>query len=244
MLVLGATGNTGRHVVTQLLEKSHHVRAIVRSKERMQQLLDTTKYARDSLSLTEASLLDLNDNEIQELVDGTDAVVSCLGHNPNWNGLFGEPRRLVMDATKKLTSAIQDASPNTRYIHMGTAAVANPNGNDTPWSRSERAILWALRRVLPPHVDNEESIEYIHELGTESNIKWTVIRPSDLIDGSVSEYTLESKLRPGLFSSGAPATRANVANAMVSMILNDDLWNEWKFKMPALYDKVSDDTSD
>lgn len=98
------------------------------------------------LHLTEASLLDLNQDDIKNLVEGTDAVITCLEHNPTFRGLWGEPRRLVTHATKKITKAIQECSPTTRYIYMGTAAVANPNGNDTPWSRSDKAILWTTLR--------------------------------------------------------------------------------------------------
>ena len=39
VLVLGGTGQTGRHVVRQLLQEGHTVRAVVRSKERMLELL-------------------------------------------------------------------------------------------------------------------------------------------------------------------------------------------------------------
>ena len=59
-----------------------------------------------SLSITEASLLDLSDAELQEQVKGCNAVVSCLGHTLDFKGLWGHPRKLVTQATKRLTAAI------------------------------------------------------------------------------------------------------------------------------------------
>jgi putative NADH-flavin reductase len=243
VLVVGATGATGKHVVQQLLDKGHKLKAVVRSKERMDGLLssDASKYG-ESLSLTEASLLDLTDDELESLVEGTNAVVSCLGHNMDFKGLWGKPRRLVTDATKRLTDAIKTKAPSSKFILMGTNGVANPNGQDDKRSALERAVIWTLRYTIPPHADNEQAAQYVHNLGTEATIEWSVVRPSDLIDGPVTEYDLVTKPRPGLFSPGSPATRSNVADCMVNMILNDSLWEEWKYKMPCLYDKDTTST--
>lgn len=244
VLVVGATGATGKHVVQQLLDKNHNVKAVVRSKERMEGLLtaDATTYG-DRLSLTEGSLLDLSDDEMKSLVQGTDAVVSCLGHTMDFKGIWGKPHRLVTDATKRLTNAMKEVSPNSKYILMNSNGVANPNGQDDkrPWY--ERALITTLRYTIPPHADNEDAAAYLYNLGT-SSVQYSVVRPSDLIDGPVTEYVLEAKPRPGLFSPASPATRSNVANCMVNLILEDSLWNEWKFKMPVLYDKESPATAE
>ena len=239
VLVVGATGATGKHVVQQLLDKGNSVKAVVRSKDRMTSLLtsDSAKYG-DRLSLTEASLLDLSDDEMKNLVQGTDAVVSCLGHNMDLKGMFGHPRKLVTDATKRLTAAMRESSPNAKFILMGSIGVANPNGEDDKRSRSERTLLWVLRYLIPPHADNEQAAATTYSLGT-NGLEWTVIRPSDLIDGDVTEYQLDAKSSGTLFG-GVPATRSNVAKCMVDMILDNKLWQEWKFKMPVLRDKVDE----
>ena len=61
------------------------------------------------------------------------------------------------------------------------------------------------------------------------------MRPTDLINGAVSKYSLYEKPQGGLFGAGQ-TTRANVAKFMVDMILNGDPWQHWKFKMPVLHD--------
>lgn len=117
VLVVGATGATGKQVVQQLLDKGHNIKAVVRSKERLQsQLTSPAQKYGDRLSLTEASLLDLNDDQFKSLVQGTDAVVSCLGHNLDFKGIWGQPRRLVTDASKRLTAAMKESSPTSKFI--------------------------------------------------------------------------------------------------------------------------------
>jgi nucleoside-diphosphate-sugar epimerase len=239
VLVVGATGATGKHVVHQLLDKGHSVKAVVRNETRMKELLtaDASSFG-ERLLLTEASLLELSDDQIKNLVTGTDAVVSCLGHNMNFKGMWGHPRRLVTDATKRLTDAMKQSCPNSKFILMGSNGVANPDGNDDPRPGTERTLIWLFRHLIPPQADNEAAASFLYNLGTHG-LEWSVVRPSDLIDGNVSEYTLEAKPRPGLFSPSSPATRANVAHCMVNMIVNDKVWDEWKFKMPVLHDKAT-----
>jgi nitrous oxide reductase accessory protein NosL len=227
-LVVGATGATGKHVVQMLLDKGQKVRTVVRSKERMEGLL-TGDYG-DRLEVTEASLLDLPQQRLEELTRGCDAVVSCLGHNMDFKGLFGQPRKLVTEATSRLTSAI--GTQKTKFILMGSNGVANPNGNDDERTFVERAAIFLLQWLVPPVADNEAAALYLHEMGG-TGPEWCVIRPDDLIDAEVSEYDLLTKPKLGLFGAGL-STRANVAHSMVELILNDDEWQKWKFQMPVL----------
>ena len=102
-LVVGATGATGQHLVQQLLDRGHYVKVIVRSPEKLPEAIR----ANDRLSVIHASVLDLSDSEMAEHVNGCDAVASCLGHTLSFKGLYGSPRRLVTDATRRLCNAIK-----------------------------------------------------------------------------------------------------------------------------------------
>jgi len=237
VLVVGATGATGKHVVQQLLDKGQKVKVIVRSKERMLDALKQT-YDQDRLVVTEASLLDLSDEELKNQVKDTQAVISCLGHNMDLKGLFGHPRRLVTETVQRLTSAMKASSDGTtkKFVLMGSDGVANPNGTDDERPFSERSILFILRYLVPPHKDNELAAAHLHSLGQDSGIEWAVVRPTDLIDGEASEYTLYDKPVGSLFGSGVIATRANVAKCMVDL-MDDSMWQKYKFKMPVLHDK-------
>jgi hypothetical protein len=91
-----------------------------------------------------------------------------------------------------------------------------------------------LRWLVPPHSDNEMSALYLHKHRDEFD--WSVVRPTDLINGDVCEYDTFDKQHGSLFGSGV-ATRANVADMMVRLVLEDDTWNRYKHRMPVLYDK-------
>ena len=77
VLVVGATGATGQHVVQMLLDKGETVRVIARSKEKMLGLLKEKDYG-DKLIVKEASLLDLSDDELVQQTKDCKAIVRCV----------------------------------------------------------------------------------------------------------------------------------------------------------------------
>ena len=102
-LVVGASGATGRLLVEQLLNRGQNVKVVVRSPDKLPEVLKD----HDHLSVIQASILDLSDAEMARHVNGCAAVASCLGHNLSWKGIYGQPRRLVSDATRRLCNAIK-----------------------------------------------------------------------------------------------------------------------------------------
>ena len=91
VLVAGASGNTGRPLVEQLLAMGHTVRVIVRSRHR----LPAAVLEHPNIAVIEVSILDLSHEQMGELVTGCDAVVSCLGHIISFRGIFGAPKKAV-----------------------------------------------------------------------------------------------------------------------------------------------------
>jgi uncharacterized protein YbjT (DUF2867 family) len=74
VVVVGATGATGKHVVQMLLDKGHQVVAVARSKEKMLSLLAPKDYG-VNLVVKEASIMDLSAQELKDLTEGCKAVV-------------------------------------------------------------------------------------------------------------------------------------------------------------------------
>jgi nucleoside-diphosphate-sugar epimerase len=251
-LVVGATGATGRHVVQQLLDHptKPNVRVIARSKQRMLDALaytDQEEYG-DRLSITEAALLDLSDQDIERQVADATGVVSCLGHNLDFKGIYGQPRMMVTESAKKLTAAMEKTKTagekkKQKFILMGSDGVAHPAGTDDMRSLTERTILSIVRFLIPPHADNEAAAAYLYGLDkATSSFEWTVVRPTDLIDGDVGHYTLYSKPKGSLFGGGA-TTRANVAKFMVDLLTDEKDWEKWKYSMPVVHDTEVETTS-
>lgn len=248
VLVVGATGATGRHVVAQLLrateDASHTVKVIVRSADKMRQILTQLCVPENArLQITQASLLEMTDAELLQQTADVDVVVSCLGHTLDWNGIYGHPRELVTDATRRLTTALMENNKkkngNAKFILMGSDGVAW-EGNDDQRSFFERCLISFIRYMIPPHRDNEGAAAYLLSLQQkqpDNSLEWVIVRPTDLVDEPPSSgtYQLYPKPQGSLFGSGT-ATRSHVAQAMVKLITNASLWNQWKFKMPVLID--------
>ncbi len=93
VLVVGASGATGRHLVEQLLIQKHKVKVIVRSPEKLPKSWKNN----DNLQIISASILKLSDIEMSEYSRDCQAIVSCLGHNLTWKGIYGQPKKLVTD---------------------------------------------------------------------------------------------------------------------------------------------------
>ena len=223
---------TGRALVEQLLSKGHTVRAIVRSPRKLPAKVRDHPHA----TVTEASVLDLTDEEMAEHVKDCDAVVSCLGHVMDLKGMFGDPRRLCTDATRRLCDAIEENRPATptKFILMSTVAVQNPDLEEKrAWF--ERWLLALLRHTLPPHRDNETAAEHLHQsVGKESkHVEWCNVRPDSLVNAEISSYDIEPSPLTGIFT-GRPTARANVAHFMIELVENAELWSTWRFGMPVI----------
>ncbi len=237
VLVVGATGNTGRPLVEQLLGKNYKVRIIVRSSQN----LPAKILENQNTTVIEASVLDLTDEEMAEHVKDCDAVVSCLGHVMNLKGMFGHPRRLCTDATRRLCDAIEESRPSNpiKFILMNTVAVQNPDLEEKrAWF--ELWLLALLRHTLPPQRDNETAAEHLHStVGKENNhVEWSIVRPDSLINAEVSSYDIKESPVTSIFS-GRPTTRSNVAQFMTELIEDAELWSTWKFRMPVIMNSES-----
>lgn len=239
VLVVGASGATGSQLVNQLLIHGNAVKLIVRSS---QNLADFWK-DNDKVQIVKASILDLSDKEMGEHVADCDAVASCLGHNMSWKGVYGQPRKLVTDATKRLCSAIEKNGPKrpVKYVLMNTTGNQNRDLNE-PISFAQKCVIGILRVVLPPHVDNEKAADYLRtEIGQQHQfIEWAVVRPDNLInEDKVSDYEVHpSPIRSAIFDAGK-TSRINVGNFMSELINDDNLWNTWKGQMPVIYNTSS-----
>ncbi len=236
-LVVGASGATGRLLVEQLLERGQQVIIIVRSTEN----LPENVIQHENLSVIQASVLELSDVEIIKHVSGCDALASCLGHNLNFKGMFGSPRRLVTDATRRLCNAVKANNPKdtVKFVLMNTTGNSNRDLNEQI-SFGQKCVIWLLRLFLPPHVDNEKAADYLRvEIGqNDEAIQWAAVRPDNLTDDKeVTEYELHpSPIRSAIFDSGL-TSRINVGHFMAELITNDDTWRKWKGKMPVIYNK-------
>ena len=234
-LVVGASGATGKQLVEQLLKLGQRVKVIVRSPDK----LPESWKSNNELTIIQANVLDISESEMIEHIQDCNAVVSCLGHNLSWKGVYGKPRKLVTDAIALLCNAIKKgaADRQVKLVLMNTAGNRNKDLNE-PISGGQKMVLGVLRLLLPPHVDNEKAAEYLRtQVGQkQKTIEWVVVRPDNLVnEEQVSEYEVyPSPLRSAIFNAGT-TSRINVGHFMAELITEEDLWNKWKGKMPVIY---------
>ncbi|MAT95552.1 MAG: NAD-dependent epimerase [Anaerolineaceae bacterium] len=239
ILIVGATGATGRLLTEELLNRGQLVKVIVRSPDK----LPTAVKNHDNLTVIQASVLDLSDAELAKHTKGCDAVVSCLGHNMTFKGMYGHPRKLVTDATRRISEAIQANRPEkpTKFVLMNTTGNRNRDLNE-PISFTEKFVVGLLRLLLPPHSDNEQAADYLRsKIGQNDKlIEWAAVRPDNLIDeDEVTRYDVyPSPIRSAIFDAGQ-TSRINVGYFMAELITEDDIWQKWQGQMPVIYNKVT-----
>ncbi|WP_242082923.1 NAD(P)-dependent oxidoreductase [Aestuariivivens sediminis] len=238
VLVVGASGATGRHLVNQLLLKGNQVRIIVRSKAH----LPKSWKANTHLEIITTSILELTENQLITYTSDCDAIVSCLGHNVTFKGIYGKPRKLVTEATKRLCNAVQthELKSPIKFVLMNSSGNSNRDLNE-PMSLAQKGVIGLLRLLLPPHIDNEQAADYLRTQIGQNNrhIEWVAVRPDSLInEDDLTEYeSYASPIRSAIFNAGK-ISRINVGHFMAELINDNNLWNTWKGQMPVLYSKT------
>lgn len=175
-LVLGATGGTGKHFVTQALADGHRVRALVRTPSKLPS-------GAPNLEVRQGSITDTDTIDTDELVKGVDYVVSMLGDvNAQKNDKIN-------------TAFVKRLIPSMRR-HGVKRFLYQAGGLSQPHGGQLSSILWIIRYTIAlgyngQHLDNEAVMEY---LATEANdIEWIVHRAGIGGDGPSKGVLEQSK---------------------------------------------------
>jgi hypothetical protein len=233
VLLVGGTGRTGQRVLQQLLSRGISVRTVVRSAQK----LPAGAAEKSKLTVVQASLLFLSDEDLLRQVRGCDAVISCLGHVTSFKGIFGPPRDLVTRVTTRLCRGIETLQPENpvKFILMSSVSVNHPGGLDPRRGMFEKAIVWILCSMIPPAKDNQQAANFLYgDIGmTNPFVQWVAVRPDTLLEGDVSEYKLHEGLVSSLFAPDS-TNMANVAHFMCELATNPKAWDDWKGKLPVI----------
>lgn len=194
LLVLGATGPTGRHILAQALEQGHHVTALVR---------DPAKLAArgERLQVVTGSVPD-NPRTVADAVRGQDAVISALGVGQTFR-----PRGLMARSVPVIVSAMEKQGVR-RLIFISAVGVGHTYPLPLPMAVFTRTLLGAI------YADKKVGEEAI----SASQLDWTLVHPTMLTNGArTAGYRVGERLE----LRGMPRiSRADVAH-FVLMQLND-----------------------
>ena len=112
-LVLGATGGCGAPCLLRLLDRGVEVTVIVRSADRLPAA--AKGHAKLKVVVAPEGHLALSVDEFAGHLRGADAVVSSLGHNLTFKGIYFPPRmlcvdsvRLICDTARQLARCVAD----------------------------------------------------------------------------------------------------------------------------------------
>jgi uncharacterized protein YbjT (DUF2867 family) len=217
----------------QLLARGASVRVIVRSAERLPRDLTGAP----GLTVLQADLLSLSDDDLLAQLRGCGAVISCLGHTLSLKGIYGAPRDLVTQAAAtvhRVTAVLQPAQP-MKLIMMSSVSVNDPRGSRSRRGVVERAVLTLLRCVLPPALDNQRAADFLsRDVGSSDPLlEWVAVRPDTLLDGGASRYAVHRLLVDSLFAPGKTNIE-NAAHFMCELVTEDRVWAAWKGRLPVV----------
>lgn len=150
---------------------------------------------------------------------------------------------LVSNTVQRLCAVINRAAPvkPIKFVLMNTTGKSN---RDIPEkvSCAQACVISLLRWLLPPHLDNENAADYLRtEVGQQhKKVGWVIVRPDGLIDEKeVSEYSLHpSPTRSAIFDAGQ-TSRINVAHFMAQLVVDEQLWQQWRGQMPVIYNAAA-----
>jgi putative NADH-flavin reductase len=194
ILVLGASGSTGRRVVEIAGKRSHKVIAFVR---------DTSDIAGLDVPIIRGDATSRSDVDAA-IGRGFDAVVSALGARSL------KKTRLLEIAMGNVVTAMQQ-SGTSRLIELGAAGTFGlPR---VPGILIGERITFAIvrRTLLRNSFDDHAAAD---QLIQKSNLDWTIVQPPELSDGPSRGYSIALD---GLHRGGA-ISRDDVAFAIVDVL--------------------------
>lgn len=190
MVVLGATGGTGRAVVEVALRAGHAVTAVTRRADALPPAPGLTVAVIPDLALPDPA-----DERLADAVAGHDAVVSALG--PSARG----PVTVCADGTRSALRAMKAA--DVRRLVAVSAHGAAESRDRSPYSLA----LWAS---VGPKMRDKEAME---ALIRASDTDWTIVRPPALRDTApTGRYRTGTDLRIRLTTA---VSRADLADFIV-----------------------------
>lgn len=196
LLVVGATGGTGRQLVVQALERGHRVTALVRRPRPEDERADVVTVRGNVLDPASLVLA----------VRGQDAVLCALGHK-RWLG----PTRILSTGIRNLIEAM--AAHGVRRLVCETAL-----GIADAWWQMGLSYTCFVRPVILPFYfwDKVRQEEVIRA----SDLAWTIVRPGALTNGPRrSRYRHGPRVGHWLWT--VRISRADVAAFMLDQLTDD-----------------------
>lgn len=193
IVIFGSSGETGKALVRQALQRGHEVYAFARRPGEIG-IGDPRLHPLEGDVLDEAS--------VRRAAEGMDAAVSVLGVR------MGQPPSTVRSTGTANIVAALTAAGVRRFVSCSTVG-AGGHLQTLPW----------LTRMMLPRIIGAWRLEEAgrqEDIVRSSGLDWTVLRPPRLVDGPLTgKYRIGEDLVAGF---GAKLTRGNLATAMLDQL--------------------------
>ena len=198
VLIIGATGGTGRQLVQQALDLGHQVTALVRNPARL-------KIEHPNLKVMKGDVLDYA--SVEAAMPGQSAVVCALGHKR----LF-YPTRILSDGTRNILRAMKTHNV-PRFIGETALGIGNTVGRGGLFY-----TFFVVPVILPFYFWDKVRQE---EIIAKSDRDWVIVRPGALTNGAPrGKYRHDLNLWNFIWT--ARISRADVADFMLKQLTDDD----------------------
>lgn len=197
VLVVGATGGTGRELVNQALERGYEVTAFVRDPAKLQ-------LTHPHLTIARGDVLDAE--SVDAAVRGQDAVISALGHRR----LF-VPSRVQTDGARNMLRAME-AHGVRRFICETALGLGNSAGR-----LGLPATFFVLPVILPIYFWDKSRQEQVI---AASPLEWVIVRPGILTNGA-KRGVYRHGVDLGNYIWPTRIGRADVADFMLNQLTDD-----------------------
>jgi putative NADH-flavin reductase len=194
VLIVGATGGTGRALVAQALERQYTVTALVRNPARLD-------IADPRLKVIQGDVLDIA--SVTSAVRGQDAVLCALGHKR-----FFYPTRILSEGTRNLLRAME-ASGVRRLVCQTSLGIGSSTGRMGVYY-----TLFVIPVILPFYFWDKTRQE---RLIAASSTSWVIVRPAALSNGA-ARGTCRHGHDVGSFVRTPGVARADVARFMLDQL--------------------------
>lgn len=193
LLVLGATGKTGRQIVTQALEAGHDVTIVVRDRSKI-----PTEHPRQHIVIGDSAT---GAAAFAEPMRGQDAIISAIGR-----GYSFKSEQLISRSVPGIIAAMTTAG--VQRLMFTSALGVGDSYVDSPLA-AKLFFLTLLRGIYADKLVGDRLIR-------ASDLEWTIVQPAQLNDGPLTR-----RYRSGerLAMSGMPqVSRADTAHFILDRI--------------------------
>jgi len=206
VLIVGATGGTGRQLVAQALERGYAVTALVRPSTSLRVFDNPSRLGIEhpNLRIVQGDVLDYA--SVEAAVRGQDAVVSALGHKQ-----YFRPSRILSEGTKNIFRAME-LHGVSRFICQTSLGIGDSAG-----MMGLYYTFIVCPFVVPFYFWDKTRQE---RLIAESKLEWVIVRPGALTNGAKrGAYRHGGGI--GNFLWTVKISRADVADFMLNQLTDD-----------------------